>query len=293
MTRDLLALTGGRLQRDGRPWTPAESFLAVVGDPVSHSLSPALQGAALQERGLDHEYLALGVPADELAGLRTFPGCEHLVGCNITSPHKQAVAGMCDALTPAARRLGAVNTVRREEDGTWTGHNTDSGGLLMVLSAVRGQDAQGTTAAVLGTGGAARAAVDALCRWGAPLVTVFHHTAEAGERFRSWLEEAEFATPVQVLPLAEAADATAGVWINALARDVSIASLLPVAAPTEDTVLLDLRYGAGLPAEQLPLGFRAVDGLPLLVMQGGLSFAWWFGPPVPWDAMRKAVAPAG
>jgi len=261
----------------------------VVGDPVGHSLSPVIHGAALADRGLGHEYLALEVGPDDFAALQASPQADHLMGFNVTSPLKEIAARLCGRLTPTAARLGVVNTVRREPDGSWLGHNTDSGGLLMVLSAARGESAPATTTAVLGTGGAARAAVDALDRWGAPLVTLFYHTEPSRKAFADWLQTAGYSVPVKLAPLATASEDPAGIWINALDRAVAVTPLLPVAAPSEGTLLIDLRYGSDLQAESYPLGFQVIDGKPLLVMQGGLSFAWWFGPPVPWLAMRAAL----
>lgn len=290
MSDDVLCFAQGELTRSGRTWNPARPFLLVVGDPVGHSLSPVIQGAALADRGLGHEYHALEVGPDDFAAFLSSPHADHLMGFNATSPLKEVAAKLCSGLTPTAARLGAVNTVRRETDGSWLGHNTDSGGLLMVLSAARGESAPPTTTAVFGTGGAARAAVDALDRWGAPLVTVFYHTEPSRKAFDDWLQAAGYSVPVQLAPLATAAEDPAGIWINALERTVSITSLLPVAAPSEGTLLVDLRYGDGLPAETYPLGFQVIAGKPLLVMQGGLSFAWWFGPPVPWLAMRAALS---
>jgi len=289
MATDPLIFKDGALWMGGNPWTPSGPFLAVLGDPVSHSLSPVMQGAALEARGLDHAYLPLEVRKSELAALRRHAALDRLTGCNVTAPHKEQMAELCEGLTPTAARLGAVNTIRCEADGRWLGHNTDSGGLLMVLNAALGEDAGGQTAAVLGTGGAARAAVDALARWGVAMVTVYRNSAGSGSRFAAWAQGADLPCPVQVQPLAEAPEGVAGVWINALAREVDLSLLLPVTAPTEDTLLIDLRYGADLPGSELPLGFRGIDGLPLLVMQGGLSFAWWFGAPVPWAKMRAAI----
>jgi len=79
------------------------------------------------------------------------------------------------------------------------------------------------------------------------------------------------------------------VWVCCLAGGVSARPFLPDAAPKGEALLLDLRYGDQLPSDQAPLGFDFSDGKPVLLMQGGLSFAWWFGPPIPWDAMRQAL----
>ncbi len=286
----VLRIQGGRLLRDDQDWTPREPFLAVIGDPVAHSLSPVMQAAALRERGLPHRYLALEVRAEDLAGLRTLPGNEFLVGANVTAPHKAAVVPLCDRLTDAAGRIGVVNTLGRDADGNWIGHNTDSGGLLMVLSSAWGETPPGQGIEVLGSGGAARAAVDALLRWGAQGVTVRFHTRASAALFEDWLAELPGGDAVRLRPLEDGATAGSCLWINALARDVPASPWLPDVVSAARALLLDLRYGPGLPRENFPLGLDVVDGLPLLVMQGGLSFAWWFGPPVPWQGMRAALA---
>ena len=105
-------------RRDGCLWRPALPFYAVIGDPVAHSLSPRLHTAALAERGLSHEYLALAVPAGQLGEFKE--RSEELAGFNVTAPHKEAVAALCDGRTDQARDLGAVNTVRVDQ-GRWLG----------------------------------------------------------------------------------------------------------------------------------------------------------------------------
>ena len=287
-----LLLTADGWRRDGRPWEPASRFWAVVGDPVAHSLSPRLQGAALAERGLPHEYLALAVAAADLPALKARGAA--LGGFNVTAPHKEAVAALCDGRTDQARALGAVNTVR-VEDGRWLGHNTDSGGLLAVLSQMWTAGAPPRSATVLGTGGSARAAVDALLRWGVAAVDVRWHTTAGCDRFAAWLGERGLGEEVRLSPLApdaEAPPAEPVAWVCCLAGGVPIRPFLPVAAGGQPALLVDVRYGDQRPAEAPPVGFSFCDGLPLLMMQGGLSFAWWFGPPVPWEAMRLALAGA-
>ncbi len=275
--------------REGRPWVPALPFYAVIGDPVGHSLSPRLQGAALAERRLPHEYLALEVGADQLAGLKARGA--GLAGFNVTAPHKQAVAGLCDGRTDQARAIGAVNTVR-VEDGRWLGHNTDSGGLVAVLSQLWRAGEPPAGGVVLGTGGSARAAVDALLRWGVGSVDVRWHSPAGRDAFETWLGERGLGEEVTLAPLvaeAEAPPEAPCAWICCLAGGVPCRPYLPAAAGAGAALLVDLRYGAQRPVETPPLGFAFCDGLPLLLMQGGLSFAWWFGPPVPWAAMHAAL----
>ncbi len=278
-------------------WLPGEDFYAVIGDPVAHSLSPRMHTAALAERALPHRYVALHVTADELVALKAraaeaAPG--RLAGFNVTAPHKEAVAALCDGRTDQARALGAVNTVR-VENGRWLGHNTDSGGLLAVLTQVwEPGEPPPPLGVVLGTGGSARAAVDALLRWGVEAVEVRYRSDASGERFTAWLEARGLADDISLAPLvadAEPAPDVASAWICCLSGGVDARPYLPAAAGASSALLVDVRYGDQLPAGAPPLGFRFSDGLPMLLMQGGLSFAWWFGPPVPWAAMLGGLPP--
>lgn len=276
-------------QRDGRLWRPPLPFYAVIGDPVAHSLSPAMQTAALAERKLAHEYLALAVPAAQLVELKA--RSTELAGFNVTAPHKEAVAALCDGRTDQARDLGAVNTVRVEQ-GRWLGHNTDSGGLLAVLSQVWNAGPPPVDAVVLGTGGSARAAVDALQRWGATNIEVRYRSDAGRHRFAVWLADRGLTDEVTLAPLvadSEPPPEDPCVWICCLAGGVAARPYLPAAAGDAPALLVDVRYGSQRPAGLPPLGFAFTDGLPLLLMQGGLSFAWWFGPPVPWAAMHAAL----
>jgi shikimate dehydrogenase len=288
---EVLELGAAGWLRNGEAWQPRRPFYGVMGNPVSHSLSPAMQNAALIEREIDAEYLALRLEPGQLRSLKAGEAARHLAGFNVTAPLKEAVGALCDGRTDQARNVGAVNTVRLE-DGKWLGHNTDSGGILTVLSQAWPPAAPPPRAVVLGAGGSARAAVDALLRWEVPRVEVRNRSQGGRDRIRHWLAGRGSTGAVQVGPLAGAAEegpATPTVWVCCLAAGVPTAPFLPPAAGPEPSLLLDLRYGNQLPAENPPLGFIHVDGLPVLLMQGGLSFAWWFGPPVPWQTMREAL----
>lgn len=292
MQPDLVEMGPDGLTRDGEPWTPTTPFYAVIGDPVVHSLSPRLHNAGMEDRELATEYVAMRVPAELLPDLKHVAFAEHLVGFNATAPHKEAVAALCDGRTDHARTLGAVNTVK-VEDGRWLGHNTDSGGIVAVLSQAWREASPPDVATVLGAGGSARAAIDALARWGVPRIVLRNRSQAGRERIADWAATCDLATNVSVEPLiAERPPAPDGpsLWICCLAGGVATDCFLPVAGGREPALLLDLRYGNQLPDEDPPLGFRRVDGLPLLLMQGGLAFAWWFGPPVPWTAFQAALA---
>jgi len=282
---------GWRLQ--GATWQSPEPLYAVVGDPISLSLSPTMHTAGLRERQIAALYLAARIRLDELPRLKRHQEQYGLRGFNVTAPLKEAAGALCDGHTDAARELEAVNTVQ-VRDGLWLGHNTDLGGIGAVLSQAWPHTEPPARATVLGAGGAARAALSALKEWGVPSIDVLTRSATRRQQFGSWL--ARWVGPtesaIRILPLVpadRAAPTTAGVWICCLPPGVDILPYLPAKAGPDTCLLLDLRYGAQLPAYEPPLGFLRVDGKPVLLMQGGLSFAWWFGPPVPWLAMRAAL----
>lgn len=290
---DVLELGAEGWLRDGAIWRPDRPFYAVLGDPVSHSLSPSMHNAALRERELDHEYLAIRLEPGRLRQLKDSEASRHLAGFNVTAPLKEAVSALCDGRTDQARETGAVNTVRVEE-GRWLGHNTDSGGIRTVLAQAWSGEGPPARAVVLGAGGAARAAVDALVQWEIPQVEVWNRSAASREKITRWLAGRGLEESVSVGSLDSAVNdvpTEPTVWVCCLASGVATRSFLPVAAGSEPALLLDLRYGDQLPTDQAPLGFQFSDGLPVLLLQGGLAFAWWFGPPVPWTVMRDALAP--
>jgi shikimate dehydrogenase len=288
---DVLELGAEGWLRQGEPWQPSGPFYAVLGDPVSHSLSPAMHSAALREREIDAEYLPVRLDTGRLRQLKESPASRLLAGFNVTAPHKETVAALCDGRTDQARDTGAVNTVKVEE-GRWLGHNTDSGGIRTVLAQAWTAKEPPVRAVVLGAGGSARAAVDALVQWEVPRVEVRNRSAAGRGRIGRWLEARGWMNRVSVEPLSDGQEGipdTPMVWISCLAAGVDTRPFLPVAAGPAPALLLDLRYGDQLPADDPPLGFRFCDGLPVLLMQGGLAFTWWFGPPVPWPVMRDAL----
>lgn len=288
---DILEIGAEGWLRNGEAWQPSRPFYGVMGNPVGHSLSPVMQNAALMEREIDAEYLAIRMEPGMLRHLKQGEASRYLAGFNVTAPLKEAVAALCDGRTEQARDTGAVNTVRME-DGKWLGHNTDSGGILTVLSQAWPGDVPPARAVVLGAGGSARAAVDALVRWEVPRVEIQNRSQGGRDKISRWLADRRLSDKVRVGPLAagrESVPEEATLWICCLAAEVEAVPYLPVAGGKDRSLLLDLRYGNQLPATEPPLGFIHLDGLPVLLMQGGLSFAWWFGPPVPWDAMRAAL----
>ena len=139
------------------------AYAEVIGDPIAQSKSPAIHTFWLGKLGIDAEYRAAHVRADELADyLASRRADEAWRGCNVTMPHKQAVMAHLARLHPLAERIGAVNTILRETDGSLTGYNTDVAGFLEPLRPWLERRHLFRMARVLGTGGAARAIVAAL-----------------------------------------------------------------------------------------------------------------------------------
>ena len=134
------------------PISGSTALAGVLGDPVRHSLSPAMHNAALAELGLNWVYLALPAPADQLAVVLQGLEAVDCRGLNVTLPHKQAVADLCHSLSPLAQRVGAVNTLVWHPQGGWFGENTDVEGFLAPLRSCE-QNWQGRRAVILGCGG--------------------------------------------------------------------------------------------------------------------------------------------
>ncbi len=263
----------------------------VIGWPVSHSLSPRLHGHWLGRYGLPGAYLPLAVSPDDLptaiAGLRAL----NFVGANITVPHKQAVIPCIDSLDPAARAIGAVNTLIIDERGAIEGRNTDAQGFLAALTAgSAGWNARSGPALVLGAGGAARSIVWALKNAGVHEVRIANRSADKAAA----LAEEFDAAPVDWAERDAALDGCA-LLVNTTTLGMDGQAQLEIALdalPTDATVM-DIVY-APLETPLLSAARRrgniAVDGLSMLLHQAVPGFSAWFGKePQVDDALRKAV----
>jgi shikimate dehydrogenase len=290
------------------PITGRTALVGVLGDPVRHSLSPAMHNAALAELGLEWAYLALPTPAADLAtvvrGLEAM-GCR---GLSVTIPHKQAVAELCRERSPLAQRVGAVNTLVPLDGGGWMGTNTDVEGFMAPL---RQGPWQGKRSLVLGCGGSARAVVAALVELGFGAITVAARRSEALAAFaQTCCPWAPQLTALAWSDLGGAADrslAQADLVVNttpmgmASATDPTAALVCPLNPAQLDqlrpgTTVYDLIY-TPRPTELLRQaahrGCPTQDGLEMLVQQGAAALRLWSGlETVPTAAMRAAVEAA-
>lgn len=272
----------------------------VLGWPVAHSRSPAMHNAAFAAIGLDALYVPFAVPPERLPAAVAALRALGIAGANATLPHKAALLDLLDEIEPGARAIGAVNTIVRDGQRL-LGTNTDAEGLARSLQHA-GVVLAGTHVLVLGTGGAARAAVVGLSGAGAERVVVAGRRPEQAEQLiaelRLHCSPATLAAcdltalPGDVLArshlLVQATSATLGESPGARA----FADSIPIAGLPPEAVVCDLVYKplrTALLQRAQQRGLRTVDGLGMLLHQGALAFERWTGHPAPLDAMRNAL----
>jgi shikimate dehydrogenase len=258
----------------------------VLGFPVAHSRSPVIQNAAFEASGLDWRYVKLPVPPGLFEEtVRALPGSGY-AGVNVTIPHKLAALGVADSASPAARAIGAANTLSFR-DGRIEADNTDADGLLDAL----GRSVAGLNALVLGAGGAGRAAAWALREAGAE-VALWNRTEE---RARALARELGV-THADAYGRADLLVNATSVGLDPAVGGAQALAELGLDGGEPPPIVVDLVYrsdGAATPVAAWGErgGAAVVDGLEVLVRQGARSFTLWTGLPAPLDAMRAAARP--
>jgi shikimate dehydrogenase len=271
----------------------ATRLYALLGDPVSHSLSPRMQNAAFRAAGLDAIYVALGCATDDVPGL--VRGLARAGGGgNVTVPHKGVAAAAVEEPTPVVVRTGACNTFWLE-DGRIRGDNTDVAAFLASAGALVPALA-GARVLVLGAGGAARAVVAGLQQANADEIVLRNRS-----RVRAEALAADFggqAGHVRVLGEGQSLQGERfDLVVNATSLGLHPTDPLPLRLDTLGPVgaALDLAYAAGgtawLHAAEAA-GVPAADGAGMLVAQGAAAFERWWGQPAPVEVMRGAIAGA-
>jgi shikimate dehydrogenase len=264
----------------------------VVGWPIEHSRSPTIHRYWLKELGLPGTYEKFAVRPGEFRQFADKIGEDALVGANVTAPHKEAAFNACDARTPVAEALGAVNTLWRQDGRLW-GDNTDVAGFLANLDeATPGWGEQRKLAVVIGAGGAARGIVYALLSRGFDRVAVVNRTHARAEALA-----AHFGASTAAVPWADLATelGRADLLVNAstlgmigqpaLTLELSV---LPKHAVVADAVYVPLRTPLIEAASER--GLRVAEGLGMLLHQAAPAFARWFGTrPVVTPALRALV----
>lgn len=263
---------------------------AVIGSPVTHSMSPTIHNAGFAALGLDWAYVAFevapGRAADALAAMRTLG----IAGFSVTMPHKLDVAAAVDELAPAAAALGAVNCVQLTDEGRLVGHNTDGDGFVDSLRAA-GVEPAGTRAVLLGAGGAARSVAVALAAAGVADLAVVNRTADKAQLV------ADLAGGVGRVGDASVDVPAADLVVNATSIGMGADGGLPVDASwlRAGQAVADLVYHpleTPLLAAARAAGATPVDGLGMLVWQAARQFALWTGREAPVGAMDAAARAA-
>jgi len=286
-------VTDGVGDRTSPTWpSAASSVVGVIGDPVTHSLSPLLHNAAFDALGLDWVSVAFPVAAggvaDALAGMRALG----VVGLSVTMPHKRDAAAVVDECTPVAQRLGVVNCITQRA-GRLVGDSTDGAGFVDALRRGSGFDPAGRRCLVVGAGGAARAVVLALADAGADEVVVVNRTASHAE------EAAALAgTAGRVGVAADVAHAELVVQGTPVGMEGGAVVPGQASMPFDPALLHGGQVVADLVYHPMvtPLlsaaearGARTVGGLGMLVHQAALAIERWTQRDAPVEAMWAAT----
>ena len=272
----------------------AFGIAGLLGWPVAHSRSPVIHNHWLAQHGIPGRYVLFPVPPEKLEAAVRGLAALGLRGCNVTTPHKQAIFPLLDSVDELAQRIGAVNTVVVEKNGTLTGFNNDGNGFIQSLKDVdpKWRPDSGPIA-VLGAGGAARAVVASLAAQGAKEIRLTNRTLDKANEIA-----AAVGTVVEVLPWDRREDALDGVTMLANATSLGMAGKPPLEISLtrlpEHALVGDLIYippETPLLAAARARGNVTVNGLGLLLNQARPAFNAWFGVmPEITPALRQAIA---
>ena len=269
--------------------------IALFGYPLSHSISPAFQQAALDSLSIEASYTARPTPPEGLAAqVERLRADDHL-GANVTIPHKELIRQYLDGLDPWAETVGAVNTIVKK-DGRLVGHNTDGYGFLRSLEERGGFSPEGKSVLLLGAGGAARAAVFALAESGAGPMLIANRTIERGDALAG--EVRGRSLDARSIPLDEAREAAGRVDLIVNATSMGMepgpnAGLSPLESRdiNPQAVVYDMVYTP----QRTPLmkaarqaGAEVIGGLWMLVYQGAAALEMWTSREAPVDLMYEA-----
>ena len=276
------------------------SFIALIGNPVSHSLSPIMQNAALQYLGLDLIYIAIPCKDEDLELVLNSLKKINCKGLNITIPHKEKVFNLCSEISPIASKLKAINTLKLNSEKEWSATNTDVEGFVYPLKKLNLTKKQSI---VLGYGGAARSVIQGLINLNLSKISVVsRNKSSLDELIKNFKTQVELHglsnNDVQVQNLIEEADLivnTTPVGMKTVEHEISS---LPFGSAfwrslNSKTIVYDLIYNPA-PTPLLQLGNKkgcmTIDGLQMLVAQGLKSLSFWTnGLEVPFHIMNDAL----
>jgi len=276
------------------------SFIALIGNPVSHSLSPIMQNAALQYLGLDLIYIAVPCKDEDLVLVLNSFKKINCKGLNITIPHKEKVFNLCSEISPIANKLKAINTLKLNSKNEWSATNTDVEGFIYPL---KNFNLAKKKSIVLGSGGAARSVIQGLINLNLSTISVISRNKssldELIKNFDNQIQlEGLLTNDDQAQVLIQEADLIVNTTPVGMKTTKHEINLLPYGESfwkslNSKTIVYDLIYN---PAPTTLLKFSAkkgcmtINGLEMLVAQGIKSLSFWTdGLEVPFHVMNDAL----
>ncbi len=271
------------------------NIICLFGHPIEHSMSPIMHNVAFKDLGLDYVYIAIDITPNSLKQAFEVVRALDIKGANITVPHKETSLKFVDEISPLARRIGAINTIKNEK-GWLIGRNTDASGAKKALKEAD-IDLNGKNIMILGAGGAARALAHSFIEEANNLVIV-NRSSNRGKRLASELTGAyhkkvlykKFKNKIfeNILPSID-------ILINAttigMLPNIHL-SPIPKIFLHEDLTVFDIIYNpleTLLMKEASEIGCRVLGGLDMLIFQGVLSFEWWTNKIPNIELMKKTI----
>ena len=280
--------------------TGKTSFIALIGNPVSHSLSPIMQNAALRYLGLDLIYIAIPCKDEDIGLVLNSLKKINCIGLNITIPYKEKVFELCSEVSPIANKLKAINTLKLNSKKQWSGTNTDVEGFIYPLKNLHLTNKQSI---VLGSGGAARSVIQGLINLNFSTISVIsRNKSSLNELIKNFGNQIEIQGLLdnddQAQNLIEEADLIVNTTPVGMKTTKHQDNILPFGenfwrSLNSKSIMYDLIYNPA-PTSLLKLsaekGCMTIDGLQMLVAQGIKSLAFWTdGLEVPFHIMNDAL----
>ena len=279
--------------------TSKTSFLALIGNPVSHSLSPIMQNAAIEYLGLDLIYIAIPCKNEDLEIVVNSLKKMNCKGLNITIPFKQKVFDYCNEISPVAKKVKAINTLKLKENKDWSGTNTDIDGFIYPLINL---NLMRKTSIVLGSGGAARSVIQGLIDLKLSKITIISRNKNSLNDLITNFEneikiEGLLNTDIKIDDLIQKTDLIVNTTPAGMTKTVND-NEIPFGQRMWDninpnTIVYDLIYNPS-PTPFLRFcdkkGCLTIDGIQMLIAQGAKSLSFWTnGLEVPFEVMHDSI----
>ena len=272
--------------------------LAVIGDPIGHSLSPVIHTTVLDELGIDYEYRKINVSPQDLEAFMMSDAAKQLDGFNVTMPHKESIVKYMESIDAEAERCGAVNTVR-VENGKFFGYNTDGDGYAKSLAEI-GFELAGKRITLLGAGGAAATVMLKAASLGAAKISLLNRTEATAAKLANEVYR-KTSVMAEVYPLntenCRRCCADCDILINGTPLGMA-----GVSADFEDTSFLEEIGNGGVVSDFIynppqtklledaaRLGLKTVNGLGMLIYQGIAADRIYLGRELDGKYLKKKI----